>query len=192
MSVAPGDSRIVVVLGSKGQGKSFRIKRGLSRVPQWVAWDFKGEYADAAKGVAGTRLWTDLVDWREHLLNGGDVRREVFVCPRRQFPAWCRWVSETGDLLVVIEELNRYCGSGRPIPELLDLFDRSRHSRVDLVCAAPRLAGISKDLVHQADEVVTAQVSEPNDVAYLREWIGSSGAERVRSLPHQQFLRILL
>lgn len=189
---APGDSTIAIVLGAKGQGKSFRIKRGLSRLEQWVAWDFKGEYADARVGVAGARLWTDLADWREHLLEGGDVRREVFVCPRRQFPAWCRWVAETGDLFVVIEELNRYCSSGRPSDELLDLFDRSRHSRLDLVCAAPRLAEISKDLVHQADELVTARMTEPNDVAYLRKWIGPRGAERVRALPDQHFLRIRL
>jgi hypothetical protein len=189
---APGDSRIVVVLGSKGQGKSFHIKRGLARVPQWVVWDFKGEYADKSVGVAGARLWTDVAAWREHLIGGGDLQREVFACPRRQFPAWCRWVAETGDLLVVVEELNRYCSAGRPIDELLDLFDRSRHAHLDLVCAAPRLAGISKDLVHQADEIVTAQVTEPNDVAYLREWIGTRGAERVRTLQHQHFLRIRL
>lgn len=190
--IAPGDSRIVVVLGSKGQGKSYRIKRGLARVPQWVAWDYKGEYADRRVGVAGARLWTDLAEWREHLVNGGDVRREVFACPRRQFLSWCRWVTETGDLLVVVEELNRYCGAGRPPDELLDLFDRSRHAHIDLVCAAPRLAGISKDLVHQADELVSAQVTEPNDVAYIREWIGPRGAERLRALPDQNFLRIRL
>jgi hypothetical protein len=184
----PGDSNIAVVVGSKGQGKSYRIKRLLAKVPQWVAWDYKGEYGH----IDGARVWHDVGAWREHLIDGGDVRREVFVCERRQFPAWCRWVTETGNLLVVIEELNRYCGAGKPPEHLLDLFDRSRHSPLDLVCAAPRLAEISKDLVHQADELLTAQMTEPNDVDYLRKWLGARAAERVRALPDQHFLRIRL
>lgn len=189
---APGESRIVTVLGSHHQGKSYRIKRGLAKHAQCVVWDYKGEYARADIGVPGARLWTDLAQWRDHLLNGGDIRREVFACPRRQFPAWCRWVMETGDLLVVIEELNRYCNASSAPDHLLDLFDRSCHSRIDLVCAAPRLARIAKDLVHQSDELVSAQVSEPNDVAYIREWLGSRAAERLRALPDKHFLRIKL
>lgn len=185
---APTDSQITVVIGSKGQGKSFRIKRALASVRQWVVWDYKGEYGD----IAGARVWRDLKDWREHLLDGGDVQREVFVCERRQFPAWCRWLIATGNLLVVIEELNRFCGSGKPPEHLLDLFDRSRHAPLDLVCAAPRLAEISKDLVHQADELLTAQITEPNDVDYVRRWLGVRAAERVRALPDQHFLRIRL
>lgn len=193
MNVAPSKSRIELVIGGKGAGKSTIVKAGVARTcKQAVVWDLAGEYADPKIGIPGARLWTDLAQFRDHLLDDGEIGIEVFACPRSQFRAFCRWVYLTGDLFVVIEELARYCSAGRPSEELADLFDRSRHARIDLVCASSRLAEISKSLVHQADELVTATCTEPNDVDYLKRWLGHSAAARVRTLPPHSFLRIRL
>lgn len=186
------DARISLVIGKKGSGKSSRIKRGLAKVPNWVVWDLRGEYAHPTEGVAGARLWTDFGEFLNHLLDGGEVKREVFACPVRQFEAWCRWVYLTGNLLAVIEELPRVCPGGTAPAALEDLLDRNRHAGVDLVCAASRTAGIPKSLPHQADELLCAQQREPNALRYLSDWLGERAAARIRALPTYSFLRIRL
>ncbi len=186
MTRAPVEARIGVVIGRKGSGKSFRVKRWLAKVKRWVAFDLRGEYAE----VEGARLWTDVRDFAAHLANGGTIEREVFACPKWQFDAWCRFVFETGDLVAVVEEIGRFVSPGWAPEPLQDLFDRNRHARVDLVCVGPRLAEIPKGLLHQADDVMHANVELPADVAFLAKWKGDAIAQRIANLPPHEFLRI--
>jgi hypothetical protein len=188
--VIPGRSNIALVVGKKEAGKSRLIKRGLSRVSRFVVWDIKGEYADAQYGVAGARVWQDLAHWRDHLLGGGTIEREAFACPASQFDAWCRWVFATGNLTAVIEELPRYCNGSKPRASLADLFDRSRHAHIDLICSASRVALVPVSLRIQVDELVLSRLTEPNDCAYLESWLGGPTVARVRSLAPNTFLRI--
>jgi hypothetical protein len=186
VSSQPVDARIAVVIGRKGSGKSYRVKRALGSWRTWVAWDLRGEYAS----IAGARLWTDVRDFAKHLADGGTIGREVFACPAWQFEAWCRWVFETGDLYCVIEELGRYVSAGHAPAALADLFDRNRHARVWLVCVAARLAGIPKGLVHQADDFLSSSMELPADVDFLTKWKGPAIATRVANLKPHEFLRI--
>lgn len=182
----PVDVTTCLVIGPKGSGKSFIVKRGLAKVARWVAWDLKGEYAS----VPGARLWKDLRDFARMLEQGGKVKREVFACNRSQFDAWCTWVYQTGNILAVIEEIGRHCTAGSAPGPLQDLFDRSRHSAVDLIAIGPRIAQIPKALGHQADELLVFRSTMPNDLQYLGEWLGPRAAERIRDLQDHHFLRL--
>lgn len=186
------DARIFLVIGKKGSGKSSRIKRGLALVPSFVVWDLRGEYAHPTAGVPGARLWTDMAAFFRHLLDGGEIGREVFACPVWQFETWCKWVFETGNLVAVIEELPRVCPGGTAPAALADLLDRNRHAAVDLICAASRTAGIPKSVPDQADELICATQREPNAVRYLAGWLGDAAAARIRALQPFSFLRIRL
>lgn len=192
MQLPSDDARICLIVGRKGSGKSFRIKRGLAGVPVWVVWDLRGEYAHAEHGVSGARLWTDVRDFFRFLLAGGVVQREVFACPVWQFDAWATWVFETGNMLAVIEELPRVCSAGKSSPALDELLDRNRHAGVDLIAACSRTAGIPKSLVHQVDEVLVSQTREPNSLAYFRDWLGEGWADQIATLETHSFLRIEL
>lgn len=187
---APSKSEITLVIGRKESGKSTLIKRGLARVRHFVVWDVKGEYADPQVGVPGARLWTSMRAWREHLLAGGTIEREVFHCPERVFAPWCRWIAQTSNLLVVIEELSRYCVGQRPPPHLADLFERSRHIPIDLVCTTAKPTRVFSDLRSQVDAAIVARMSEPNDIAYLTEWLGEPAVTRIRNLEPLRFIRI--
>ncbi len=187
---APSTSEIVLVIGPKESGKSWLVKRGLGRVRRFVVWDVKGEYADARLGVLGARLWTSVRAWRQHLLDGGTIEREVFHCSGREFPAWCRWVAETGNLLVVIEELGRYCRGAVPPPYLDDLFNRSRHAPLDLICTTARPKRVFLDLRAQVDTAVVARMREPKDIAHLTEWLGEPAVARIQQLEPLRFIRI--
>lgn len=182
----PTSSRIALVVGRKGSGKSTLIKRGLERVARWVVWDLRGEYA----ALPRARLWTDLAAFRAHLVDGGGIDREVFACPASQFLPWCRWVYATGNLLVVIEELGRYAGPGPAGDALGDLFDRSRHAGIDLIAASPRIVEVPTSLRAQVDDLLCARQSIPNDLAYLDQWIGPALSSRVSNLPDHRFLRV--
>lgn len=190
---APGKSTIALVTGRKESGKTWLVKRGLARARRFVVWDVRGEYADPERGVAGARLWTDLRAWRDHLLAGGTIEREVFACPSSQFDAWCRWVFATGNLLVVVEELSRYTTTGRATEALLDFFDRSRHAGIDLIATTARVGAVPKSLRTQVDELLVAKTTEPEDLAYLTSWLGGPAvAQRVRDLQPLSFLRYRL
>lgn len=184
--LGPSESTISLVIGGKGAGKSTLIKRQLARAQQFVVWDLNGEYS----ALPGARLWHDVRDFYRELANDGYVSREVFACPVDQFESWCSWVARCGDLLVVIEELSRYCGSGKAVQKLADLFDRSRHFPIDLICAASRIAEIPKAVVHQADELIHARTELPNDLDYLERMRGPKFAARIRNLPTHKFLRV--
>jgi len=186
---APSESTIALVIGPKQSGKSYLVKRGLGRLTRFVVWDVKGEYADPQLGVRDARLWTSLRAWREHLLAGGKVQREVFACPEREFEPWCRWVMATGNLVVVVEELSRYCTGNRPPPFLDDLFNRSRHFPIDLIATTARPTRVFPDLRSQVDEAIVARMSEPNDLAYLTEWLGEPAVARIRQLEPLRFIR---
>lgn len=182
----PVDAKIAAVIGRKGSGKSFRVKRALAKWRRWVAWDLRGEYAE----IHGARLWHDVREFAKHLADGGTVEREVFACPAWQFDAWCKWVFETGDLVAIVEEVTRYVSPGHAPEPLQDLLDRNRHARVDLVLVAPRIAEIPKAVLHQADDVLCAQIELPADVAFLTKWKGTAIAQRVAHLQPHEFLRI--
>ena len=182
----PGSSRIAIVVGRKKSGKSTLVRLGLAKRPRWIVWDLRGEYAS----VPGSRLWRDVREFGAHVAGGGDIAREVFACPVAQFEAWCRFAFNAGGLLVVIEELGRYCSASFAPPFLLDLFDRSRHARLDLVCVSPRISGIPASLRGQADELVTFRATSPPDLLQLRDWLGLRTAERVRRLAPHRFLRL--
>ena len=186
------DAQIFLVVGKKRSGKSYRIKRGLALLPQFFAWDLRGEYAHPTEGVPGARLWTDLRAFLEHVKDGGELAREVFACPRWQFDAWCAWLFETGNLVAVIEELPRMCNGGVASLALMDLLDRNRHAGIDLICAAAATRGIPKSLVDQADEILCATQREPNAVRYFAEWLGDAAVARLRALPTNEFLRLRL
>lgn len=179
-------SRIALVIGRKASGKSKLVRRGLLDVPHWIVWDLKGEYAQ----LPGARLWTSLADWKEHCARGGELVREVFACSEHEFREWCRFAFNAGRVLVVIEELSRYCTGGAAPRELADLFDRGRHAGIDLIAVAPRLAGIPKGLAYQADDVLCARTSLPHDVAFLAEWLGDVAADFVCNLEPEHFARL--
>jgi hypothetical protein len=185
----PIDARILLTIGKKGSGKSTRTKRALAKQRRaWVAWDLKGEYGE----IDGARTWHDVREFNAHLQSGGDIQREVFACPAWQFDAWCRWVFTTGDLLVVVEELGRYCTSGHAPRSLQDLIDRNRHSRSDLVFVASRLQTIPKDVLHQGNDLLIAQTDLPRDLKFLADWKGEHVAQRVANLKPHRFLHVEL
>jgi len=187
---APSESEIALVIGRKASGKSYLVKRGLARLRRFVVWDVKGEYTDPKIGVPGARLWHSLRAWREHLLAGGTIEREVFSCRDSEFPAWCRWCVKTGNLVVVVEELSRYCKGNVPPPYLDDLFNRSRHAPLDLICTTARPTRVFSDLRSQVDVALVARMSEPNDCAYLTEWLGEPAVTRIRDLQPLRFVRV--
>jgi len=185
LQLAPGPSTIALVIGKKASGKTTLVRRGLARLPRWVAWDVRGELAS----IQGARLWTDLAAWRDHLLDGGRIEREVFACPSAQFDAWCRWIYATRHLFVVMEEIGRYCASGRAPRGLADLIDRSRHCHVDLVFTTSRPVLVPASIRTQVDELLVSRVGAPTDCDYLKSWLGGPAVERAKALPQNHFLR---
>lgn len=186
----PGPSTIALVCGCKESGKTRIVKRGLARVRRFVVWDVRGEYAHPELGVPGARLWLDMAHFKAHLLNGGTIEREVFACPSPQFKAWCKWVFDTGNLFVVVEEIARLCPNGRATPELLNLIERSRHCNIDLVATTARVLKVPIDLRAQVDDLLLSSMSEPKDLNYISSWLGEPVCARVKSLPSNTFLRI--
>ena len=184
------DGSIVVIVGRKGCGKSYRTKRVLKAIPRWVAWDYSGEYAE----LPGTRLWRDDAGggfrrFLEHQAKHrqGDVRREVIIGTREEFSAFCNWCARTVDLWVVLEEVDRYTSANRVPPGMENLIDRSRHDRINLIAIGHRPASMPRALTFQADVIATGATTEPADLKYWRDRAGLGHAEVLPTLERQQF-----
>lgn len=171
--------------GRKGSGKSYSIKTRLRAHRGSICiWDTLSEYAGPASDnpVPGAVLYPSV---RELALASSQRRlaRVAVVQDRRdQFDAWCRWALAAGPRLLVIDEVNLYCGPARGSEPLLELLRIGRHSCIDIEFAARRPAEVHRDLTAQADELVFFRTTEPRDLLWIREYCGEAFASRLPTL----------
>jgi len=126
--------------------------------------------------------------WRER---GRRRRWHLVVRPQDDADLSMAWhfVSQVVDCVVVVDEIDRYAGIHRMVPELSDLAHYGRHRAVSLVGTARRPANVNRDLTALADELVCCRVTEPRDLAYLAQWMGTETAQRLASLPDLRYIR---
>lgn len=173
------------VFGRKGSGKSFLVKQALQQVEHFIVWDPMCEYHEDDNGAPlfdGARVYTDLNVFVAELAKSERLGRVVLQCPRYQFPALCALVFEIGDHTLVVDEIDQHCTSSHAVEELLELFRRGRHARVNVICIAARPAIVPKDLTYASDDIVYFQTNEPRDLAFIEAKHGSEIAARVASL----------
>lgn len=182
-------NRVSLVLGRKGQGKSYSIKRELDRMPRHaplLVFDFNREYAGPAQ-KDGIRDATFFATFDAFLAaqraQKGHIGRAVVGARPQDFERVCRYAHAAGGLTLVLDELHVYVNERTPPPEVFaELLYVGRHRRVNIVCGAWRPIGLPLFLRHAVDEVRAFQCNEPADLKWFREVCGAEFANKLPAL----------
>lgn len=203
---------VTVILGKKGQGKSRTAKRlareALRAGRVVVVWDPQAEYAPGAPfatdPVRGLRRFAaadptgrgDVVGpYLAACGRAGRVLSAALECaPDWQFPAFCRFLlragPEAGQLLVIVDEVDKLCSPAWIPPDLKALVGQGRLKGIDQVYLSRRPVHVHRDLTAAADVEVYFRQKEQRDLDWLARRFGTPVAERVRLLPEHGSLTI--
>lgn len=181
---------VQLVLGRKGQGKSYSIKRWLDKLPRHapvLVFDRNLEYAGphAKDGIRDAVAFRTLDEFlAAQKAQPGHIGRAVVGGTTRDFERVCRYAHAAGGLTLVLDELHVYVNERTPPPEIFaELLYVGRHRRVNVVCGAWRPIGLPLFLRHAVDEIRVFQCTEPRDLAWFREVCGENFASKLPSLP---------
>lgn len=84
-----------------------------------------------------------------------------------------------GDYTIVIDELEWYHSN----PYLEKIIHYGRHFNISIIGNTRRYTDIPRLLTSQADEIYIFQTSEPRDLMYIKDYIGTLASKTIKSLP---------
>lgn len=201
-------NELTVILGGKGSGKS-RTAKALARAAlaagrTVIVWDPNREYTptspertDPVRGLA--RFACEDPTGRGDVVGrylaacaakGRALSAALEAAPDWQFPALCRFVMRVGQVLLIVDEVDKLCSPSWIPPDLKEIVSRGRHRAVDQVYISRRPAEVSRFITAGADVQVYFRFFEANDLDWLAKRLGRTFADRVRALPPQRSVTI--
>jgi energy-coupling factor transporter ATP-binding protein EcfA2 len=173
------DAEVLVILGTRGSGKSSLAKSLLRSLPRVVIFDTCEEYKAPHVIRSGhpVELFRYLRKRKRYCVSY--VPRE----PKREWPWVCRIAFALGDMMLCAEEVDQATSAGYSGPEFGNLLRRGRHRGVSVIGISRRPAEIPRELTANAYRIVAFRSTEPRDLAYYRAVMGEAAAERIRTLP---------
>lgn len=174
-------SKLLVILGQRGKGKSFLAKRLISQITNKVfIYDPLNEYD--AGDYCGDNF--------ETLFNFVECQSSVIRFSSdndNDFDRFCRVFYETqSDAYLICDEVDKFAHAKFCPPYFKKIIRYGRHKNQGIIGIARRPANVSRDLTSQASLIVSFKQHEPRDVSYLAEFMPD--AEQVLTLPDYHFV----
>lgn len=184
----PSQSDVRLFLGKSSSGKSTLALFQVKRFKRVIWYDPNGERD--GKDLPGAVLCSDprmLLDlarapgpmriiWRGVVAGGEDA----FEWANR-----VAWAAE--DFVLVWDECDRYMNAGKAPPAALQIIDAGRHRKLRVFACARRPYRVNRSLSGVAWRIMSAMTTEPRDIRYLGDVIGSA-ADRLSTLAPYTFL----
>lgn len=158
-------ANIVAVMGGSGSGKSTFIKREIARIKpsRLIVFDVMHEYDALGQPV---KLCGELAR-----LSKQNSFKLVFqpssLHMQQQFDFVCKVAFELGNMVFVVEELNRVTEATKAPPYWQDCTSRGRHKGLMIYGASQRPAGVDKDFFSNATRVRSGRLNYLADVKTL-------------------------
>lgn len=189
--------------GKRGAGKSYKAMRYLAehRPGRLLIWDTMGEYGAHAHAVPTLAHIGELTKGERFALRYTPRGTDRELAAR--FGAFCALAYQRGNLLMVVEELQRVTEPSHAPADWSDCTLRGRHRGVSIIGLSQRPASVDKDFFSMCDLITTARLAYSRDrrtmaeeldvpladVMALRgyDWIGRTGeGERVGELKREK------
>jgi len=179
---------IAAYFGARGQGKSTQAKAFLAaRAPaRSLIWDTMDEYAEHAE------LAASLAELHERARSGEGFRLR-YVPPGAEgslaarFDAFCAIAYTLGDLVLVVEELQRVTRPSWAPPAWSDCTLRGRHRRLSILGLSQRPASVDKNFFSNCNQVSSCRLNFADDIACMANVLGVA-REAIGALPRFHFL----
>jgi ABC-type dipeptide/oligopeptide/nickel transport system ATPase component len=158
-------ANIIAVMGGSGSGKSTYIKREIKRLKpkRLMVFDIMNEYSDFGSPM----------DTCQALVNHCQKPSfKVIFKPssehiKSQFDFFCKLAFTLGDLVMVVEELNRVTTATKAPPAWQDCTSRGRHKGLSIYGASQRPAALDKDFFSNATKIRTGRLNFAGDIKTL-------------------------
>lgn len=176
---------VLVVVGRKGEGKSFLVRGFLNRLARSIVIDTQGEYG----GVVIHDPWSLAayinergagpfrIAYRDKGLGESVSQIEVF-----------KMLQSCRNVWLAIEEASKWIGPNQNERAVNWFFDYGRHNGISVVCVARRAYQLSKIATSQADTIViVGRTHEPRDLDWIRQVGGDEAVARAQSLQQYEW-----
>lgn len=178
------EKKIILVLGKRGSGKSFLVKKLIEKEPRLFVFDTLSEYE---MGVVFENEKNLVAFWRTvYRRNFRLVYRPLI--PDEEIKSACRLVYTLGNLCFVVEEIDCYCSSFQIDENFAHVIQRGRHKNITLIGITQRPYGINRLLTSQAKEIYIFSTNEPRDRDYLRTLLGQEIEGKLDALEQYQYV----
>jgi hypothetical protein len=160
---------VVGLFGARGSGKSKTAKDYLAAElpPRRLIWDTMDEYGDHARAVPSLSAM---------LKGSGDATFALRYVPRgtdrelaARFGAFCALAYQRGDLMMIVEELQRVTQPSWAPADWSDCTLRGRHRRLAIFGISQRPANVDKNFFSMATFIRSGRLSFPADQRCMAE-----------------------
>jgi DNA helicase HerA-like ATPase len=158
-------ANIVAVMGGSGSGKSTFIKREIARLKpkRMIVFDVMHEYDALGQPVKLCGELARLAKQKAFKL----IFQPNSVNMQQQFDFVCKMAFELGDLVFVVEELNRVTQATKAPPYWQDCTSRGRHKGLMIYGASQRPASVDKDFFSNATKIRSGRLNFAADIKTL-------------------------
>ena len=181
------ERKVILVIGKRGSGKSWLVKKLIEDHRRLLVYDIMSEYTGGI--VFGTETGLDFnLFW-------GHVYKKDFsliyrpVQPKQEIDLLARLVFALGNMTFVVEEIDSIC-SAYDLPETFSrIIARGRHRNITLIGVTPAPFGIHRDLTRQAKEIYVFSTNEPRDRFYFRSLLGKEIESKLDALGQYEYVK---
>lgn len=158
-------ANIVAVMGGSGSGKSTFIKREIARLKpkRLIVFDVMHEYDALGQPVKLCGELARLSKQKAFKL----VFQPSSININQQFDFVCKLAFEFGDMVFVVEELNRVTQANKAPPAWQDCTSRGRHKGLIIYGASQRPASVDKDFFSNATKIRSGRLNFEADIKTL-------------------------
>lgn len=181
------EKKIILVIGKRGSGKSFLVKKMIAEERRLFVWDLMSEYNQGI--VFGPENLREVAwFWRRFYYR--DFRMIYRpIKPKTEILQIAELVYALGDITFVVEEIDSICTPWELPDPFSAIVQRGRHKNIQLIGVTPAPYGINRDLTRQAKEIYIFNTNEPRDIDYLRQLLGSEIEPKIAALEQYQYVK---
>jgi hypothetical protein len=180
---------VVAFFGARGQGKSTQAKQylALHRPARLLIWDTMNEYGAHAERVESlSQILARARAGRMFGLRyvppaGSDAQLAA------RFDAFCAIAYELGELLLLVEELQRVTKPSWAPPAWSDCTLRGRHRGLSIFGLSQRPASVDKNFFTNCSTVSSCRLNFSADVACIAGVLGVE-RDRIVALPRYRYI----
>lgn len=182
---------VVALFGARGSGKSHTIKRYLATRPARVLiWDTMDEYgAHARKVPTLAGLLAEAKGERFSLRYVPSGNESEWAA---RFDAFCAIAYALGNLVMVVEELQRVTRPSWAPAAWSDCTLRGRHRHLSIFGASQRPAHVDKNLFSNATHIRTGRLNFDDDIGCMANALRVPRERVAALLEHQHIARDML
>lgn len=172
---------IIIVCGKRRSGKSVWLKDYLKKLERskirYIIWDYHWEYEKQNNDTA------IIYDPNQILPYFNTSIPFILFRPKSKeiedFERFCYFCSKLRNIVIVIEEVEKFATSYVMPKSLKEIVDNGRHRGLGLVCTCRRVAKLAGDVPFNVNYIIIFKQRRSQDLEYLADNVG----EDIYSLP---------